>query len=297
MTSHDKQAIPTAARIKRRVRSRLVVPTKGSASESEANRYTIDELATATGIPSRTIRFYQSAGALPHPIKIGRVGYYGPEHVERLELIGRLQDRGLRIRAIKDLVDRIERGELVLDEWLGLGEQLQSSWSDDRPQVMTSAQLAELGAEPRAAPSAAGGRLDFLATLIRAGLIEPQGDDWLVHSPGLLHVVTQLERAGVNVEVAVGAGKILQKHSSKAASELASYFTEHAGNGFGSSLPHITEVFRVLRPLGLEAVRLMFAREMEQVLRRMVESGEAAKLQGTVRPPPQLDKRPRRRAR
>ncbi|MFV8750379.1 MerR family transcriptional regulator [Nannocystaceae bacterium ST9] len=240
-------------------------------------RYTIDELTTATGIPSRTIRFYQSAGALQPPMKIGRIGYYGPEHVERLELIGRLQDRGLRMRAIKDLVDQIEHGELVLDEWLGLGEQLQSSWSDDGPQVLTSAQINELTGEQRPG---------FLAELTRQGLIESQGEErWLVHSPGLLHVASQLGRAGVHVDVAAGASKILQKHMSKAAAELAAYFTEHAGDGFGSSLSSIAEAFRVLKPLGLESVRLIFAREMEQVLRRMVESGEAAK----------LDKRRRRR--
>jgi DNA-binding transcriptional MerR regulator len=253
VTSHDKHALPT--------------------EPAERQRYTIDELTTATGIASRTIRFYQSAGALPPPVKIGRIGYYGPEHIERLELIARLQDRGLRMRAIKDLVERIEHadhGEQVLDEWLGLGEQLQSSWSDDRPQAITSTQLTELAGEPRPG---------FLAALIRSGLIEPQGDErWLVHSPGLLHVAAQLDRAGVNVEVAIGAGKILHEHMSKAASELAGYFAEHAGDGFGTTVPHITEAFRVLKPLGLESVRLMFAREMEQVLRRMVESGEAGKL-------------------
>lgn len=242
-------------------------------------RYTIDELTVVTGIPSRTIRFYQTAGALQAPLKIGRVGFYGPEHVERLELIGRLQDRGLRMRAIKDLVDQIEHGELVLDEWLGLGDQLQSAWSDDNPQVLTTTQIAELTGEQRPG---------FLAELIRQGLIESQGDErWLVQSPGLLQVAAQLQRAGVDVDVAAGAGKILQKHMSKAALELASYFAEHAGEGFGSTLPRIAEVFRVLKPLGLESVRLIFAREMEQVLRRMVESGEAAK----------LDKRRRRRAR
>lgn len=292
MTTQHKQPLSTEPRVNRRARSRPVTTMSepatfldtnsephalGGPSEPPSERYTIDELTTATGIPSRTIRFYQSAGALPGPTKVGRIGYYGPEHIERLELIGRLQDRGLRMRAIKDLVDKIERGELVLDEWLGLGEQLQSSWSDDGPQVLTSAQIAEIVGEQRPG---------FLADLTRQGMIESQADGrWLVHSPGLLHVAAQLQRAGINVEVAAGAGKILQKHMSRAAGELASYFAEHAGDGFGSTLPSISEAFRVLKPLGLESVTLIFAREMEQVLRRMVESGEAAK----------LDKRRRRR--
>ena len=71
---------------------------------------TIDDLSARTGIPSRTIRFYQASGALPPPEKRGRVAYYGEKHVERLELIGNLQDRGLQIRAIRDLALRIDRG-------------------------------------------------------------------------------------------------------------------------------------------------------------------------------------------
>lgn len=239
---------------------------------SEPPRYTIDELTAVTGIPSRTIRFYQSAGALQPPHKIGRVGFYGPEHVERLELIGRLQDRGLRMRAIKDLVDRIAKDELVLDEWLGLGEQLSSSWSDDEPQLLGLEQLRALGlpAEPRPG---------MIAALVREGLLEARGEDrYLVPSPALLRVALELDRAGVSLEVASGANKIMQRHLAKAAGELAGYFAEHAGDGFGDDLPSIAEAFRVLKPLGLESVKLIFAREIEQVLRRMVESGEAAKI-------------------
>ena len=67
---------------------------------SEAREYTIDELAAATRVPSRTIRFYQQAGALPKPQIRGRVAFYGDEHVERLKLVADLQDRGLRMKAI-----------------------------------------------------------------------------------------------------------------------------------------------------------------------------------------------------
>ena len=103
----------------------------------------------------------------------------------------------------------------------------------------------------------------------------------MVHSPGLLQIATKLEDAGIALEVATGATAILQRHLSKAASELATYFIEHAGEGFGqgNSVSSVTAAFLELRSLGLESVRLLFAREMEQVLRRMVESGEAARIE------------------
>jgi DNA-binding transcriptional MerR regulator len=260
----------------------MTMQSKRSTAEPEedAPAYTIDELAAHTGIPSRTIRFYQSSGVLPAPDKRGRIAYYGARHVERLELIGKMQDRGLRMRAIKGLVEQIDSGEVALNEWLGLEDQLSSAWVDDAPKVVTRAQLDELiGAR----------RPGFLADLVRGGLIENQTEDaWLVKSPGLLHVALQLEDAGVTVEVATRASEILQKHLSKAARELAGFFAERAGDGFGKddSVTGISDAYQRLRSVGLESVRLIFAREMEQVLRKMVESGEAAR----------IDKKKRRRS-
>lgn len=267
-------------------------PSEGDEAEAEAEAeseaesedppsYTIDELTAQSGVPSRTIRFYQSSGVLPKPEKRGRVAYYGPLHLERLELIGQLQDRGLRMRAIRELVEQIDRDEVDLQEWLGLEEQLQSSWVDDRSQILSREQLEDKLGERRPG---------FLAELARTELIEQQSDGtFLVQSPGLLQIALGLDDAGIDVAVATGASAILQKHLAKAAVELAEFFAEHAGEGFGqgNSVAAITEAFRELRTLGLESVRLLFAREMEQVLRKMVETGEAAR----------IDKKKRRRKR
>jgi hypothetical protein len=48
---------------------------------------TIDELAQRTGMTVRNVRAHQSRGLLPPPEVRGRTGFYGPEHVSRLELI------------------------------------------------------------------------------------------------------------------------------------------------------------------------------------------------------------------
>lgn len=229
--------------------------------------YTIDELASVTSIPSRTIRFYQSSGVLAKPDRRGRIAYYGASHIERLELIGKLQDRGLRMRAIKGLVERIDSGEIGLQEWLGFEAQLSSAWVDDAPKLLSRTELDELLGDRRPG---------FIAELGRAGIVELRVDDtYLVPSPGLLRAVTQLDDAGVGVEVATGASAILQRHLGKAARELATYFGEHG----------VLEALGELRAVGPETVRLIFAREMEQVLRKMVESGEASR----------LDKKKRRR--
>ena len=108
-----------------------------NAEAESKTEYGIDELASIARVPSRTIRFYQSRGALMAPAIRGRVAVYGPQHVERLRLIEQLQDRGLRIDAIRDLVARIDRGEVDLASWLGIEQAMQASWSNDQPRTVT----------------------------------------------------------------------------------------------------------------------------------------------------------------
>jgi DNA-binding transcriptional MerR regulator len=249
--------------------------SSGAAAAGSTTEYTIDELAAAARVPSRTIRFYQSKGALPGPKIRGRVAYYGPEHVERLKLIGTLQDRGLSIRAIRDVLHQADRGELALNEWLGLEQQLQEPWAHDRPRVVDEAELAELiGARPGA-----------IAELTRLGQIERRQDSYIIASPALLQLALRLEAAGIDFETAAGAAAILRKQLRRAAGELTDYFFARIGEGFGRDVTagDLGDAYKALRPLGQEAVRVVFAQEMERALRDLVDSGATAGLTARAR--------------
>lgn len=226
---------------------------------------TIDELAAASRIPSRTIRFYQQKGVLFAPVIKGRVAYYGPRHKERLELIAQLQDRGLRIDAIRDLLARIDKGELDVGEWLGLEAQLKARWADDAPRTVSEAELLEMFGGARARPG-------LISDAVRNKVVERHGETFLVKSPALVAFAARLEHAGIDLEVAIGAHEILKRHLAKAAKELVDHFFGKASD------VDAREVLEVLRPLGLEAVRVVFAQEMEHVLRDALESGRGAKL-------------------
>jgi DNA-binding transcriptional MerR regulator len=247
-------------------------------SESESREYTIDELAASSQVPSRTIRFYQSKGVLPRPELRGRVAYYGPAHVDRLRLIASLQDRGLRIDAIRDLVARIDKGELDVNEWLGLEAQLQAPWANDQPRTVTEAELREI---------TGGDRPGIVAALTRSGLIERHKDVFLLKSPALLAVAMRLDAAGVDFDIARGAETILRKHLAKAAEDLARFFFEQAREGFGRNAAgdDLTATFEALRPVGLEAVRVIFGQEVERELRRLVETGKTATLPAKAKKP------------
>src|SRR5215216_5712279 len=64
-------------------------------------RYRIAELAQATGVTPRTIRFYVAEGLLPPPQGAGPAAVYGAGHRDRLELIGRLKDQYLPLKEIR----------------------------------------------------------------------------------------------------------------------------------------------------------------------------------------------------
>jgi len=236
------------------------------AIESAEASYTIDELASATRVPSRTIRFYQSRGALMPPEIRGRVAYYGPAHVERLKLIAQLQDRGLRIDAIADLMKRIDRGELDLGEWLGIEEQMHAPWIHDQPRSVTEAELYELAGVRRPG---------LIAELTRAGLVERRGDVYLLASPALLAVAMRLEAVGVDLDTAAGAAAILRKHIGRVVADLVDYFVSRAKGGHLEAADP-GKLFEAFRSSGIESVRLFFAREMEHQLRKLVGSGKMA---------------------
>jgi DNA-binding transcriptional MerR regulator len=79
--------------------------------------HTIDELARLSGIPSRTIRFYNTAGLLPPPVMRGRVAYYNQEHVLALHIIKDLREQqNLSLEAIKHLLEiRAREGDVQMN--------------------------------------------------------------------------------------------------------------------------------------------------------------------------------------
>lgn len=72
----------------------------------------IGELAAASGITTKTIRFYEQSGVLPEPTRTPS-GYrdYGREFIDRLQFIRRAQAAGLALRDIRQVLAISDRGE------------------------------------------------------------------------------------------------------------------------------------------------------------------------------------------
>jgi DNA-binding transcriptional MerR regulator len=235
---------------------------------AEETVFTVDELAAAAGLPVRTVRHYQSEKLLPAPSRQGRIALYRSEHLERLQLIARLQDRGLKLAAIRDAFRRVEKGELWLDDWLGVGDELRAPWSEERPIVLSEAELADRVAH----------QPGTVAALVRAGVVRRQqglSDTYLVPSPAALDITLELDDAGVDIDTATEAAEIMRKHLRRASEELVEHFQARAGAGFArrGSAGDIAEALKALRPLGARAIQLVFTQEIERSLREAAEQG------------------------
>lgn len=68
-------------------------------------RYRVDELAARCEVSVDTVRFYQAQGLLPAPEREGRIAWYSNVHVERLERIRSLKDKGFTLASIATLLD------------------------------------------------------------------------------------------------------------------------------------------------------------------------------------------------
>ncbi|GAB2452319.1 MerR family transcriptional regulator [Nocardia tengchongensis] len=92
--------------------------------------YTIDELARAADTTVRSVRVYHERGLLPSPDVRGRIGYYGHNHLDRLQTISRLLSRGMKLNGIRELLDAWDRGD-GLAEVLGVTDQPVSEAVED----------------------------------------------------------------------------------------------------------------------------------------------------------------------
>ena len=101
---------------------------------------TIDELAQRTGMTVRNIRAHQSRGLVPAPEVRGRTGYYGEEHLTRIELIKELQADGFNLEAIRRLLEGAGGSSR---EVLDFSRTLRAPFEDEEPEILDAEEMME----------------------------------------------------------------------------------------------------------------------------------------------------------
>ncbi|QYG93874.1 MerR family transcriptional regulator [Iamia sp. SCSIO 61187] len=171
----------------------------------------IDQLAAASGVPSRTIRQYQTLGLLPRPERHGRLGVYRSTHLDRLRLIGRLQERGYSLAGISDLLASWSEGA-GLAEVLGL----EPGALDAIDEPGAAATVGQLEAVlPALVPS----RVDELIATGVVGRLD--GDRLCVNSPSLLQLAIDVIEAGFSPEAVLELLQTIRTSTDAIASAVA----------------------------------------------------------------------------
>ena len=154
--------------------------------------HTIDELAYLSGMPSRTIRFYNTQGMLPPPTMRGRIAYYGEEHLLVLNIIKELREQQqLPLETIKQMLEiRARYGDLQMN--LALKQRLL------RP--LTS-RTQEVPLSKEALMQQTGATGEWIDELARQELLLPeQSEEGMTYSGDdilLLKIYERLEQFGL----------------------------------------------------------------------------------------------------
>jgi DNA-binding transcriptional MerR regulator len=236
------------------------VDADGTHTENGEHTYTIDELAQASGVPARTIRFYQAEGVLPWPEKRGRIAVYHDSHLERLEAIGVMQRRGLQLAAIRDLLSLDDSDRLSVRDWLGLQAEALAPVSE-QPLELSEAELIEhIGPD----------HAELVTDLESIGLVRrlPSGN-FRLPLPTMLDITLEFHDVGVQVPTSSELAQIIIGHLTRAAEEILTFVRGRIGETFvGSREPaDIARALEVVDRRAVEAVGLMWADVMHNAVR------------------------------
>ena len=244
---------------------------------TNATELTIDELAQRTGMTVRNVRAHQSRGLLPPPEIRGRTGFYGNEHVARLELIKDLQAEGFNLESIRRILERTPARSAA--EVLEFTRAVAAPFTDEQPEVVDGATFVERWGD-QLTP-------EFVERTEKLGLVRPLGDGrFEVTSPRLQRASEELARLGVPLETALEVIATVKRHAAAVSRQYVRLFLEHVWEPFEEAgepeeqWGEIRETLDRLRPLATESLvaifQIVMTREVERTLEReLVRAGRA----------------------
>ena len=244
---------------------------------------TIDELARRTGMTVRNIRAHQSRGLVPPPEVRGRTGFYGDDHVSRIELIQELQADGFNLESIRKLLEGAGGSS---SEVLNFSRTLRAPFEDEQPEILDEQEMAERW----------GGPLDarLMARTEKLGLLRDLGDGrYEILSPRLQRAGLELAELGVPPEVALEVVSQVRTSARRVARVFIELFLENVWKPFNEAgrpeeeWPKVRDALERLRPLASEALLVIFQQVMsetvEEVTGREIQRGLTAPSGGSGR--------------
>jgi DNA-binding transcriptional MerR regulator len=196
----------------------------------------VDELAEEAGITVQLLRSYQSKGLLPPPHHDGRIALYNGRHLERLQEIRQLKQRGYSLRAIGQI---LEPGKY----------RAQPSQSEEGGVAEETFSLQEL-AERSGVP------VPMLRSLEASGLIRGrqfEGDHRYTHADvKAVRLILTLVSGGLPMDELIRVARIQLDAAQKVADECVSLFMAYVRDPLQKSgMPQKEEAEQLVAALRL----------------------------------------------
>ena len=228
---------------------------------------TVDELAAAAGMTVRTVRFYATKGLLPAPIRRGRVGYYGPAHRLRLDLVRELQEHGYALAGIERQLSRIPADASASE--LAVYRARLLPWEPEPAQDCDRAELERQAGRPLSDED-----LDFL---IEIGILAEPRPEHFRAPPSLLAFGVELLDVPVPRSTLTAAAKVIDEHATAVAAGLTEVFRQGVWEPFrrgeltGTDAEQLAAVMARLRPLTVQGLVAAFERAADRAVRHSDE--------------------------
>lgn len=163
---------------------------------------TIDELAARAQMTVRNVRAYAARGLIDAPRLAGRTGYYNREHLQRLQLVRQLLERGFTLAAIEKAIQNTPHH--AAGHTLDLMTILDLPDEGDA-EVMSREDLAALAGVERDDA--------LIESMVGLGLVEKLDDDHVrLVEPAVVRAGASAVALGLPPESVIALFPVLQSH-------------------------------------------------------------------------------------
>ena len=237
------------------------------------DQLTIDDLAATTGVSSRSIRYYQTRSLLPPPRVKGRQGFYDQRHVDRLALIGELQEEGLNLQAIGWLLGG--GGGVDSDELRRLKRAVLDGWVSEEPMRISEKELAKALAQREWDDA-------VMQRAVALGLLDPvDGEDAFdVRLPSVLAAGGELGEMGLSPDRLLDVLEEMRASARAVAEAYVKVFDEavlapwDARGRPEDEWASIREAVDRIRPLAGEALLAVFRQMMADIIAEQIAASK-----------------------
>lgn len=244
-----------------------------------AEELTVDQLAARVGMTVRNVRAYAARGLLPPPRLVGRTGFYGPAHVDRLRTVQDLLAEGYTLAAVqRALQDEPATGSAGV---LAVSRALLAPWQPDPPEETDLATLAA-----RAGGDDVAAVRDIVEQLSELGVVEHLEHGRLrVLDPALLDAGVRGVRLGLPAQALIEAQTKVVALVEQASQIYVRMFTDTVWQDFldaGAPVDGLAEVqakVERLPPVAAQALLASFRAAMADAVAQAIEQDLGAALQ------------------